>query len=327
MVLAGGVPTEVIIDGRPVAQATSLEELRNARQGWIYHEGSPRSGVLLKPAPTGGTSNVTMIAPREPEAPTPVSLETGEVGDVRPGETIEVSAQFSNNASMHTPPLVDVRLALEAPDGWTVSPTTPDTFATVRPGQTAATTWAVTAPSGSRGQYALQATADYFDPAIGERVKARSEARDAIVVTDPDLVDVVKPEKLAEVRVARRGVEYYVDRDFTIAELPDQLAGGVLVPGSNDDKRLTQPEDYLVLDLKRDATVYVALDARGAPEAADWWPGWLDAVGFTRTDMTIRTDDTTLVVLSAEMPAGRVVLGPNSAPTDSSSTYFTIVTE
>jgi hypothetical protein len=325
MVLASGVPTRVLIDGEPVDQAGSLDELRNAKQGWIYHDGGPRRGVILKLAPSRGISNVTMLVPDEPEPATPVSLETGDVGNLRPGETVEVSARFANNAPAGTPPLVDVRLGLDAPDGWTVSPTTPDTFAVVGPQQSVTTTWALTAPADSHGQFALQATANYFDPATGTRTQTTGESRDVIVITDPELVDVVQPTKLDAIRVAQRGAKHYVDRDFTIAELPDQLAGGVLIPGANDDKRLAQPEDYLVFDLKRDATVYVAADARGAPEAADWWPGWLDAAGFTRTGMTIRTDDTTFAVLSAELPTGRVTLGPNSAPTDSSSSYFTIV--
>ncbi len=86
--------------------------------------------------------------------------------------------------------------------------------------------------------------------------------------------------------------------------------------------------DYLVLDLTRPATVYVAFDERGAPEAGAWWPSWLR--DFTRTDLVVRTNDpsgTGLVVLAAEFPAGRVVLGPNSATSGQSSSYLTVVTE
>lgn len=88
--------------------------------------------------------------------------------------------------------------------------------------------------------------------------------------------------------------------------------------------------DYLVFDLKRDATVHVAFDERGAPENDDWWPAWLAGSGFERTDLVITTDDPSgsrMVVFAADMPAGRVILGPNSARTDSASSYLTVVGE
>ena len=88
--------------------------------------------------------------------------------------------------------------------------------------------------------------------------------------------------------------------------------------------------DYLVLDLARDAEVYVAFDERGAPEKGDWWPGWLDELGFERTSETVRTNEpsgSAMVLLKAELPAGRHALGPNSATTSQSTSYFTVVRE
>ena len=106
--------------------------------------------------------------------------------------------------------------------------------------------------------------------------------------------------------------------------LSDDFSGG-LERWDNDGQA-----EYLVLDLRRDAQVYVAFDQRGAPENADWWPAWLGDLGFTRTPLTVRTDDpsgTAMVLLRADLSAGRHVLGPNSAPTSQSSSYFTIVGE
>jgi alpha-L-fucosidase len=88
--------------------------------------------------------------------------------------------------------------------------------------------------------------------------------------------------------------------------------------------------DYLVLDLARDADVYVALDERGAPENGDWWPAWLDSLGFERVTDTIRVNEpsgSAMNVLKAKLPAGRHVLGPNAATTSQSTSYFTVVHE
>ncbi len=87
--------------------------------------------------------------------------------------------------------------------------------------------------------------------------------------------------------------------------------------------------DYLVLDVARDATAYVAMDARGAPDRDGWWPSWLAASGFERTSMTIGTSDPAnrLVVFRKQVPAGQVTLGPNSATKSASSSYLTILVE
>ncbi|MFU8852062.1 fibronectin type III domain-containing protein [Micromonospora sp. SL1-18] len=138
-----------------------------------------------------------------------------------------------------------------------------------------------------------------------------------------DLVRVVKPDKLNSPRAAGVGAQYFVDRDFTITTLPDALAGQLLIPGANDDKRLTGPADYLEFTLKRDATVYVAFDDRGKDT---WWPGWLADQGFQRTDLTIDTTDAHFTVFAKRFAAGDVTLGPTAATSASSSSYFTIVT-
>jgi alpha-L-fucosidase len=106
--------------------------------------------------------------------------------------------------------------------------------------------------------------------------------------------------------------------------LADDFSGG-LDQWANDSQA-----DYLAFDLTRDASVYLAFDERGGPDRGDWWPSWLDELGFERTDMIVRTDDPSgprMVVFRADIPAGRVVLGPNSATSDSSSSYLTIVGE
>lgn len=138
-----------------------------------------------------------------------------------------------------------------------------------------------------------------------------------------DLVTVEQPDKLHALVQAAAGAPHYVDRSYTITELPDALAGSVMIRGANDDGKLTEPADYLVFDLTRPATVYVAFDTRGE---GTWWPSWLTDQGFTRTGMTVQTTDRALAVFAKTMPAGQVRLGPNSGVAgQGGSSYVTFV--
>jgi len=137
-----------------------------------------------------------------------------------------------------------------------------------------------------------------------------------------ELVTVLKPEKLSNLVKAQPGAEIYVDRSYKITDLPAELTGQAMVPGSNDDSKATTPPDYLTLDLTAPATVYVAYDPRGEN---DWWPSWLSS--FTRTGQTIGTTDQRLHLFKREAPAGELALGPNSGiEGKGNSTYITFVT-
>jgi hypothetical protein len=139
-----------------------------------------------------------------------------------------------------------------------------------------------------------------------------------------DLVTVRTPEKLQNLVKAQVGAQYYVDRSYTITDLPAALAGQALIPGANDDSKLTEPDDYLTFDLNRPATVYVAFDPRGENV---WWPTWLVSQGFTRTSETVGTTDQRLVLFRRDLPAGQVKLGANSAvPSKGNSSYITFAT-
>lgn len=72
------------------------------------------------------------------------------------GEANTVTTTFTNNNVVAAS---NITLGLTAPDGWTVTPTTPATHATVAAGATATTTWDVTPPAGTpEGKYVLTAT-------------------------------------------------------------------------------------------------------------------------------------------------------------------------
>ena len=136
-----------------------------------------------------------------------------------------------------------------------------------------------------------------------------------------ELVSVVAPEKLSNLVKAQVGAPIYVDRSYTVSELPGQLNGQALVQGANDDSKATTPPDYLKLNLTRPATVYVAFDPRGENV---WWPAWLS--DFNRTGETVGTTDQRLILFKRDVPAGQLTLGPNSGVAGKgNSTYVTFV--
>ena len=77
------------------------------------------------------------------------------------GQQTALSATFTNTG--HTT-LKGVQVNLQAPTGWTVTATSPASFATVAPGQQETTSWQVTPAAGADGGYGLIATAGYTAP-------------------------------------------------------------------------------------------------------------------------------------------------------------------
>ncbi|WP_148232347.1 endo-alpha-N-acetylgalactosaminidase family protein [Janibacter sp. HTCC2649] len=84
---------------------------------------------------------------------------TGPASGLVPGEANTFTTTFS---SFETTAATDVTVSLKAPDGWTVTPTTTATFASVAPGASVKTTWRVVVPATTpAGSYALTSSAAY----------------------------------------------------------------------------------------------------------------------------------------------------------------------
>jgi beta-glucosidase len=78
-----------------------------------------------------------------------------------PGTPATVTTSLPNTSSQ---PLTNVTMNLSGPSGWNVTATTPARFSQVAPGQTATTTWQVTAPANAAsGPNTLSATATFTD--------------------------------------------------------------------------------------------------------------------------------------------------------------------
>jgi len=81
---------------------------------------------------------------------------------VTAGSTATITTAVPDHSSQQ---LSNVSVMLEVPSGWTATATSPSSFATVAPGQTAQTTWAVTVPGNAEpANYQLTADASYTDP-------------------------------------------------------------------------------------------------------------------------------------------------------------------
>lgn len=104
------------------------------------------------------------------------------------------------------------------------------------------------------------------------------------------------------------GDRYYVDRQYTVSDLPPEYQGSWWVRTANDDKSQTV-SDWLRFSVDRDAIVYVGYDQRaGSP------PDWLTAA-FVPTGTGPASNDaaTPFVMYARDVPAGEVVLGGNLA--------------
>ncbi|MER7243678.1 endo-alpha-N-acetylgalactosaminidase family protein [Kribbella sp. NPDC000426] len=84
------------------------------------------------------------------------SVAVSGVSGLVSGEANTVTTTFTNNDVVAAS---NITLGLTAPDGWTVTASTPATHASVAAGATATTTWDVTPPAGTpEGKYVLTAT-------------------------------------------------------------------------------------------------------------------------------------------------------------------------
>jgi hypothetical protein len=104
------------------------------------------------------------------------------------------------------------------------------------------------------------------------------------------------------------GRPYYVDRNYVLTAVPDDLIRAKLVMTANND-RAQADSRFLVVQLSKSALVYVAYDDRATSV-----PNWLDA-NFVKTDRYLGTSESgnRLRLWQGYFPAGRLVMGGNAA--------------
>jgi len=128
------------------------------------------------------------------------------------------------------------------------------------------------------------------------------------------------------------GTKYYIDRDYTVTAMAEELEGATWIMTANDDKN-TQGEDFLKFQVKVPVVVWVAHDSRGEEEKGGVPPGWLSEDGGweKHPDMTITVTDGNMgdfILWSKEFEKGEIVLGGNAdAPAaGQGSNYIVLLT-
>lgn len=120
----------------------------------------------------------------------------------------------------------------------------------------------------------------------------------------------IKIDGLAEAMLsyADVGRPYYVDRNYVLTTVPEDLVRAKLVMTANNDR--TQADSrFLIVQLSKSALVYVAYDDRATSV-----PNWLDA-NFVKSDRYLGTSESgnRLRLWQGYFPAGRVIMGGNAA--------------
>lgn len=183
-------------------------------------------------------------------------------------------------------------------------------------------TWTQFAPDGSkrfesrwRGKLA-EGIAVAWDERGLERV--RVEFKDGVATSLPRGRSRRSPDG------ARIGARCYVDRDFRISSLPEELIGGDLILTANEDDYSTS-DSHIRLDLPEAASVYVCYWA-GAHDLPDWLeqPEWKRLA--EQATVAMLGDKKPYSVFARPAATGPLPLGGNERDkTGAASMYFVVV--
>ncbi len=156
-------PQQVSLDDKALPQTNP----DGTAPGWWYDSGAATLHVRTQPLPTNRSHTIVQAGGRPVDraqsAAVALALDPATPTTLAAGASTTVRATVSNSG----PGAVnDAEVALTAPGGWTVSPSTPQSVGTVAAGASSTVSWNVTAPDGG-GTAALKATLTYTDAATG----------------------------------------------------------------------------------------------------------------------------------------------------------------
>ena len=119
--------------------------------------------------------------------------------------------------------------------------------------------------------------------------------------------------------VLAAGIRPYIDREYTLGGVPDELAGIPFLRTANDDKR-SDAEVLVRFTLDAPGTVLVFYDGRQGDTA--WLSDWTKRDGVTLVSHET-SQDVTYTLFEKDFPAGEVVIpGPAYPPGSSISTNY-----
>lgn len=143
--------------------------------------------------------------------------------------------------------------------------------------------------------------------AVDTRNLESDPSNEVIITLDSAFdVTVIRPGDYTVARLAV-GDEYYLDRAYTLASIPEELSGGEWIRTKNEDKDDTT-DDFLTFRTRNDSVIYVAYDSR-----VTTLPTWL--VDFEATTLMVGVigDVASLKLYRKSFPAGVIVFGGNMA--------------
>lgn len=132
-----------------------------------------------------------------------------------------------------------------------------------------------------------------------------------------------------------KGTKYYIDRDYTVIAMPEELVGIQFIMTANNDKK-SEGKDFLTFKVNKPSIIWVCRDSRGDEEKGGKVPEWLekdyekqlddkDPVAIEVTDGGMGTFN----LFKREVKAGNVSIGGNSDKPASGhgSNYLVLVEE
>ena len=105
------------------------------------------------------------------------------------------------------------------------------------------------------------------------------------------------------------GDAYYIDRDYTLASVPDTLTDLLWIRTANDDK-LHKDDDFLSFTLQQDAILYVGYDAQ-MPSTPEWIQDW-----EKMDEQVMDSRGAVFNMYKKQFFTGDISLGGNSGTTD-----------
>lgn len=126
------------------------------------------------------------------------------------------------------------------------------------------------------------------------------------------------PDSKYEEAVLQRDTRAYTDRSYRILDFPPELSELTFIRPANNDADFAKGRS-LKLRLRYPSTVYIADDERGGDI-----PSWARDKWKT-TGMSLKTNDATHRIYSAQLPAGEVTFGANLAGIDARKSNYLVI--
>ena len=109
-----------------------------------------------------------------------------------------------------------------------------------------------------------------------------------------------KPVKITDLKAAdkspykigeglKKGVKYYIGRDYTVVEMPADLVGIQWIMTGNSQKN-SKGASFVTFSVDRPAIIWIAYDSRGNAKKGGTPPDWLTK-DYKQTSGTIKVTD------------------------------------